>query len=377
MDVLDQLGALRDGTLGRRAFHRGLFAAGISMVSMPLLPRRAVAAPEDHATYFTWGGFDVPELFVPYVEKHGELPNFSIYGSAEDALTKLRSGFVADVAHPCSSDIPNWVSTGLFQPIDTQRLSNWPDVFPELYDMSYNQANGQPDGKIWMVPFEWGQSSIIYRTDLFELEGEESWDMMWDKRYAGRLGSLAAAGDAWWVGAIKAGVPFEEIGTDEAFDKISAVLREQRPLIRVYTDDTTSTDNAMASGELVAVLGWNSSALSLQTQGIPVKFAQPKEGALTWVCGPMLHKDAPKLDSAYDILDSLISVPSGEFILGDYGYGAVNRKSFDKFDDAKLSGMGLSREPGKILAAGHFGIPQSLEWQAKTVNAFEEIKSGF
>ena len=377
MDVHDQLGAVREGKLSRRAFNRGLFAAGISMGSMPLLPKRALAAPEDQATYFTWGGFDVPELFVPYVEKHGELPNFSIYGSTEDALTKLRSGFVADVAHPCSSDIPNWVQTGLFQPIDPQRLSNWPDVFPELYDMDYNQANGQPDGKIWMVPFEWGQSSIIYRTDLFELQGEESWDMMWDKRYSGRLGSLAGASDAWWVGAIKAGVPFEEIGTDAAFDKIAAVLREQRPLIRVYTDDTTSTDNAMASGELVAVLGWNSSALSLQTQGVPVKFAQPKEGALTWVCGPMLHKDAPKLDRAYDIIDSLISVPSGEFILKDYGYGAVNKKSFEKFDDAKLAGMGLSREPNKILKAGHFGIPQSLEWQAKTVSEFEAIKSGF
>jgi spermidine/putrescine transport system substrate-binding protein len=373
MDVLDQLGAVRAGKLSRRAFNRSLLAAGVAMTAMPLMPRRVLAAPSDHATYFTWGGFDIPELFVPYVEKHGELPNFSIYGSTEDALTKLRSGFVAEVAHPCSSDIPNWVSTGLFQPIDTSRLSNWPDVFPELYDMAYNQK----DGKVWMAPFEWGQSSIIYRTDLFDLQGEESWDMMWDKRYSGRLGSLATASDAWWVGAIKAGVPFEEIGTDAAFDKIAAVLREQRPLIRVYTDDTTSTDNAMAAGELVAVLGWNSSALALQTQGIPVKFAQPKEGALTWVCGPMLHAQAPNLDSAYDIIDSLLSVPSGEFLINDYGYGAVNRKAFEKFDDAKLASMGLSRDPNKILKAGHFGIPQSLEWQARTVNEFEEIKSGF
>jgi spermidine/putrescine transport system substrate-binding protein len=373
MDVLDQLGAVREGKLGRRAFNRSLFAVGVSMASMPLMPRRALAAPQDHATYFTWGGFDVPELFVPYVEKYGELPNFSIYGSAEDALTKLRSGFVADIAHPCSSDIPNWVSTGLFQPIDTSRLSNWPDVFPKLYNMPYNQI----DGKIWMVPFEWGQTSVVYRTDLFELQGEESLDMLWDKRYAGRLGSLASIGDVWWVAAIKAGVPLSDIGTDAAFDKIAAVLREQRPLILLYSDDTTALDNAMASGELVACLGWNSSAVSLQTQGVPVKFAQPKEGALTWVCGPMLHKDAPKLDSAYDILDSLISVPSGEFLISDYGYGAVNRKSFAKFDDASLASKGLARDPTAILAAGHFGEPQSLEWQAKVGEEFEAIKAGF
>ena len=61
MDILDQLGALREGKLSRRAFNRSLFAAGIATVMMPLQPRRALAAPEDHATWFTWGGFDVPD----------------------------------------------------------------------------------------------------------------------------------------------------------------------------------------------------------------------------------------------------------------------------------------------------------------------------
>jgi spermidine/putrescine transport system substrate-binding protein len=45
--------------------------------------------------------------------------------------------------------------------------------------------------------------------------------MLWDPRYGGRLGSLASGGDAWWCGAIKAGVDFKDIATDEAFDRIS------------------------------------------------------------------------------------------------------------------------------------------------------------
>jgi spermidine/putrescine transport system substrate-binding protein len=286
----------------------------------------------------------------------------------------MRSGFVVDVVHPCNAEIPNWVASGLFQPIDTSRLSNWPDIIPDIYSMDYNQK----DGKIWMAPFEWGQTSIIYRTDLFELEGEESWDMMWDKRYKGRLGSLAGAGDAWWVGAIRAGIDFKDIGTDASFNKVAAMMREQRPLIRLYTDDTTSSDNAIASGELVATLGWNSSAVAINKRGgVPVKFARPKEGALTWVCGMMLHAQAPKLDSAYDIIDSLISVPSGEYVIGVDGYGHSNKKAFDKFDDAALAAMGLARDPQVILSAGHFMIPQTLEWTAKVAKEFEQIKAGF
>ncbi|MGL4321310.1 MAG: extracellular solute-binding protein [Paracoccaceae bacterium] len=373
MDIHDQLHALREGKLSRRAFNRSLASIGIFSVMMPVLPRRALATPEDHATYFTWGGFDIPDYFDEYISKRGELPNFATFGSAEEALNKLQSGFVADIAHPCLSDVPRWSSTGLFQPVDTSRLSNWGDMIPELWDVDYNLSNGMP----WMIPFEWGQTSIAYRTDLFELEGEESWNMLWDQRYAGRLGSLGGGGDAWWIGAIKAGIPFEQIHTEEAFTAIAAVLREQRPLIRVYTDDTTSLDTALAAGELVASMAWNSSVVSLQGQGVPVKFAKPKEGALTWVCGMMLHAQAPKLDSAYDVLDSLISESSAIFNMRDYGYGGVNRKAFASFTDDELSALGLSRNPVEILQAGHLGIPQTAEWDQRMTATWEQIKLGF
>jgi spermidine/putrescine transport system substrate-binding protein len=374
MDIQDQLAALQDGKLSRRAFNRALAAMGIVTVMVPLLPRRVRAAPEDHATWFTWGGFDVPDYFDQYVERRGELPNFATYGSAEEALNKLQSGFVADIAMPCLSDVPRWSDTGLFQPIDPARLSNWPDVMPELWDVPYNRK----DDKVWMMPWEWGQTSVAYRTDLYDLEGaEESWDMLWNPKYAGRLGMLAGGGDAWWCAAIKAGVPFDQIHTDEAFEKIAAVLREQRPLVRMYTDDTTSSDTALAAGEIVAIMAWNSSVVSLTGQGVPVKFAKPKEGALTWVCGQMLHRDAPKIDSAYDILDSLISVSASVAQIRGSGYGAANRKAFDAFTDEELANLGLSRNPAEILQAGHFGIPQTAEWDQRMTSTWEQIKLGF
>ncbi len=374
MDVVDQIHALRTGKLSRRAFNRSLMAVGIVPVMMPLLPRRALAAPEDHATWFTWGGFDVPEYFDQYVAKRGELPNFATYGSAEEALNKLQSGFVADIAMPCLSDVPRWSDTGLFQPIDTTRLSNWADVMPDLWDVPYNRK----DDKIWLMPWEWGQTSVAYRTDLYDLEGaEESWNMLWNPKYSGRLGMLAGGGDAWWCAAIKAGVPYDQIHTDAAFEKIAAVLREQRPLIRMYTDDTTSSDTALAAGEIVAVMAWNSSVVTLSAQGVPVKFAKPKEGALTWVCGQMLHKDAPNIDSAYDILDSLISQAASTALIRGSGYGGPNRKSYDEFTDAELANLGLSRNPMDILQAGHFGIPQTAEWDQRMTATWEQIKLGF
>ncbi len=374
MDVLDQLGSMREGKMSRRAFTRSLMAAGVATVAMPVTGRRALAAAEDQATYFTWGGYDIPELFGAYQEKHGELPNFSIFGGSEEALTKMRGGFVVDVSHPCNQALPRWVASGLFQPVDVSRLSNWADVMPELVDLPGNDAEG---GNVWMAPFDWGQTSITYRTDLFELEGEETWDMLWDERYSGRLGSLASGADAWWCGAIKAGIDFDNIDSPEAFEAIAAVMRAQRPLIRTYTDDTTTLEQALSSGEMVAAMTWNSSAALLKSEGIPVKFAKPKEGALTWVCGAVIHKDAPNVDRAYDVIDSLLSVETGKFMINDYGYGHANSKSFDAFDEATLQGLGLSKNPLDILQAGHFQQPQTQEWETKMNAMFEEIKAGF
>ena len=375
MDVVDQLGAVREGKLSRRAFTRSLLASGIAMATLPTGARRAMAAPEDQGTYFTWGGYDIPDLFQPYIAKNGEEPNYAVFGGSEEALTKMRGGFVVDVSHPCNQAMPRWVKTGLFQPIDPSRLSNWGDVIPELIDLEGNKADGTG---IWMAPFDWGQTSITYRTDLVDLEGkEESWDILWDPKYAGKLGSLGSGADAWWVGAIKAGVDFANIDSPEAFEKIAAAMREQRPLIRTYTDDNTTLEQALSSGELVASMTWNSSAVQLQAEDVPVKFAKPKEGALTWVCGLMIHKDAPKLDKAYDIIDSLLSVETGKFMINDYGYGHSNIKAFDAFDAAKLESLGLSKNPVEILQEGHFQVPQTQEWETKMNETFEQIKAGF
>ena len=374
MDIKDKIDAFRSGDLTRRDFNKALSAVGIGLVAAPMASGTARAAAADQATYFTWGGYDVPEMFGPYIAKHGEPPNFATFGGSEEGLTKMRAGFVVDVAHPCNQAIPRWVATGLFQTVDTSKLSNWPDVMPELVNLEGNVVDGKP----YMVPFDWGRTSITYRTDLVDLEGrEESWDILWDERYKGRLGMLASAGDSWWCGAIFAGVDFNELATEENFKKVAELMRQQRPLIRTYTDDTTTLEQALASGELVAAMTWDSSAVVLKGQGVPVTFANPKEGALTWVCGAVIHKDAPHIDKAHDVIDSMLSIESGKWLIGENGYGHSNIKSFDQFTDEELAELGLSRNPADILAAGKFQVPQTQEFETAMNEEFEKIKAGF
>jgi spermidine/putrescine transport system substrate-binding protein len=358
------------GKLSRRQFSQLLTATGVSLIVTPMFSRPSAAAGEE-AFYFTWGGYDIPELFGEYHEKHGAYPDMAAYGSSNEGLTKVQAGFVVDVMHPCNTNVDVWRESGVLQPLDTSRLAHWDDMIPTLKKI------GMADGQNYFASCEWGQTSITYRTDLVDFpNGEESWSVLWDKRYKGRIGMIGNEGDSWWCAAIYAGVPFEEIESDENIEKVAALLREQQPLVRMYTDDSTTLNQALASGELWAALTWNDSAVALKAEGVPVAFAKPKEGALTWVCGAVIMANAPHLDKAYDVVDSLLSPESGRYFIDVFGYGHSNLKAFDLVGDERLAELGLTRNPDDLLSAGKYQIPVSSEFMKTIANEFAEIKGG-
>jgi spermidine/putrescine transport system substrate-binding protein len=358
--------------LSRRQFNQLLAVTGISLFAAPMFVRSAAAAGDDELLYFTWGGYDVPELFGQYREKHGKDPRTAVFESSNEGLAKVLAGYVVDVIHPCNVNVPVWIEDGAIQPLDTSKLSHWKDMIPSL------KTIGTANGKHYFAAMDWGQTSITYRKDIVDFpDGEESWGILWDERYKGKIAMLGNEGDAWWCAAIYAGIPFEQIHTDESIEKVAELMRKQRPLVRLYTDDMTSVEQALASGELVAAMTWNASPTRLKAKGVPVEFAVPKNGALTWVCGASIYKDAPRVDKAHDLIDSLLSPESGRFLINDYGYGHSNKKSFDLVSEERLAELGLSRDPEKVLGAGKYQIPVPAEFSSKIAILFSEIKSGF
>ena len=72
-DLIDMLAT---GKMSRRKFQSVLASLGVATVTMPMLPRSARAAAEDHPNVFTWEGWDSQSHHEEYFKKHGEYPNF-------------------------------------------------------------------------------------------------------------------------------------------------------------------------------------------------------------------------------------------------------------------------------------------------------------
>jgi spermidine/putrescine transport system substrate-binding protein len=197
--------------------------------------------------------------------------------------------------------------------------------------------------------------------------------VLWDKNLAGKIATIDAVHDTPVVAALLAGVdPFNMSADDIA--KVRGVLQEQRPLVKMYTSDLTSVEQALASGELVAAMTWNASATSLKKQGVPVEFMNPKEGMLTWVCGTVLLKDAKNVDLAYDFINAKLSAASGKALVENYGYGAANSESMQAVGAEKLKELALPTDPAEMLKTTVFTLPMKNNDEVSKM--FEEVKAG-
>ena len=164
--------------------------------------------------------------------------------------------------------------------------------------------------------------------------------------------------------------------TDAEVEVTGDLLRKQLPLLRYYWTSPTDIENAMASGELVATSSWNDSYTALKGEGFDVRYMNPKEGAMTWVCGFCLMSaaDPEKLEKSYDVIDAFLSPESGVVTIMDEGYGHANAKAFDLVSDEDLAERGLSKNPDELLNSGIFQEPIGNEPVLQAL--FEEIKAG-
>jgi spermidine/putrescine transport system substrate-binding protein len=329
----------------------------------------APALAADKLTYFTWSGYELPDFNKSFIAAHPDGVEATMFTDDDDAFAKVKAGFRSDIAHPCYDKIARWNKEGLLQPIDTKRLKNWDKVFPVFKNLPDIQAG---DGKVWMVPWDWGNTSITYRTDLIK-NPEMSWNLLWDKQYSGRMSTIDAVHDTPVVAAIVAGVnPFDLSEADLA--KVGAKLREQRPLMRSYSTDVTSVQQALASGEVIAAMTWNDSAVALKKQGVSVEFMKPKEGMLTWTCGFVLMKDAKNVDLAYEFMNSRMEPASSKELITQYGYGTANSEAFTLVPKEELDRLQLPADPEIALKTTIFLHP--LKQNDELTKLFEKVKAG-
>src|SRR6185369_16860836 len=201
--------------------------------------------------------------------------------------------------------------------IDTSKLKNW-DKVPDAF-----KTIGQINGKQYFVPWDWGFTSILYRTDRITTP-VTSWNILFDEKYRGHLSMWDDGPSAVTVSSYVHGWDETQITADQ-LAQIKQEWTAQAPLNKAYWVAETDLDQLMGSGEVWAAYAWQGAYATLLGQGKPVAYANPSEGRNSWVGVYGIRKDSPNYDLALRFLDEKLGLLTGQNLVANYFYGSSNQ----------------------------------------------------
>ena len=351
-----------------------LLHLGFAAASATALLAGAASAQDAELTVFDWAGYEDPEFYKAYTEKHGAAPTFAFFGDEEEAFQKLRSGFKADAAHPCSQSVPKWMEAGLLEPLDPSRIDRWDDLNKEFREIEAYKK----DGQYYFVPMDWGNTGLTYNTELLSEDQVQSLQIFADPSMAGKVSIGDSVDDAYALGFLATGVKDWTKATDEDFQKASAFLREVHKNVLSYWDSASSLAQLMQSGQVQVAWAWNETSATLGAEGLPIAMKRDTtEGASSWVCGYVKLKDGEGSDDKfYDFINAWLEPATADYIVSAWGYGHSNAAQMAQMDQEML--MSVSLESNDALRENTlWQAPPSPELREKMIAEFENIKAGF
>lgn len=308
-------------------------------------------------TFFGYEDSMRDEIMRPFEEQHPDLRvQKAPYSSGDEAITKLRGGFQADVVEICVEDTRRMIDLGLIQPIDPARIPEWDELFPAL-----KQADGvYVDGEYWLVPEQGGTSGIVYDPEAVP-DGISSFrQLLTDPRLEGRVALEDTASTTIAVAALALGYEDPWSLTDTDLERVKSFLIDHKSTVRTLYKGDSDFLNLFRSGEIVAGYGYPDYELALEKEGIPADFVFAEEGQLTWICGYGLSANAQNLDAAYAILNWETEPEIQAFFAEEYNYLVSNRRTLDLLDEKLIRRIGLDH-PEQLAQAIPLKIPENYD----------------
>jgi spermidine/putrescine transport system substrate-binding protein len=352
----------------RPVFHRLLIV--LALLATIGLTAHVSAQDGTHGSLavLDWAGYDDPAFWADFQAAYPDVDvTFEIGASDADIYAKMAAGDQADVFHPYTGWLQFYVDEGLVEEIDTSKLANWEKV-PDAF-----KALGQIDGKQYFVPFDWGYTSILYRTDKVP-EGVDSWASLLDPKYAGHISMWDDGPGAVAVSSYIHGWDETQI-TDDQLETIKQEWTDQPDINLFYWTGEPELVEAMASGDVWLGYAWQGAYATLLGQGVPVAYADPKEGRNSWVGLYGIRKGTENLDLALKFLDAKLGQLTGENLVNLFYYGHANQDVMSGITDETLK-EGFSIDNPDILAKTNFTPNLTAEQRDAWTEMWVDIKAG-
>jgi putative spermidine/putrescine transport system substrate-binding protein len=184
--------------------------------------------------------------------------------------------------------------------VNVDLIPTWKNFIPIFKSPAHNTV----DGKHYGVSVQWGPNVLLYNTKKIK-PAPTDWNALYDPKYKGQItipnNPIQIADAAFYLMHTQKSLgikdPYEL--NKKQFDATIALLKRQRPLVKLYWNYDTDGRAALANQDVSLAAIWPVDTLALQSKGVPVKEVIPSEGATGWADTWMLAKKAPHPNCAY------------------------------------------------------------------------------
>jgi putative spermidine/putrescine transport system substrate-binding protein len=309
---------------------------GFTAPDLPM--KEEVGEFEGELSVLAWPGYaedgsNDPKVdwVTPFEEETGCEVSVKYFATSDEAVNLMKTK-AFDVVSASGDASLRMIAAGDVEPVNTDLIPNYADLYDYLKDRDWNSVDGQMYG----VPHGYGANLLMWRTDVVE-EAPTSWGVVFEEGspYAGKVTAydspIYIADAALYLMKTQPDLGIENPYSLDEEQLAAAVdlLKTQRQIVGEYWSDYLKEIQAFTTGDTVLGTTWQVIANVLQGEKVPVEVTLPEEGATGWSDTWMVGSTSQHKNCAYAWLDHIISPEANAAVAEYFGEAPANPKACD------------------------------------------------
>jgi len=294
-----------------------------AIVMLLVLTLSGCSGKKEALYVYNWGDYIDESVIAEFEKETGIKVVYDTFATNEDMYVKIKSGGSQyDLIFPSDYMITRMRDEGMLEKINLANIPNFKYIDDRFKGKDYDPKNE------YSVPYMWGTIGILYNTTMVD-EPVDSWDILWDPKYAKQIIMLDSQREAIGVALIRLGYSINSTDVNQ-LNEAAELLKEQKPLVLAYALDETK--DKMVAGEAALALVWSGEALYAMDENPDLDYAIPQEGTNLWFDGMCIPKGAKNKEGAEKFIDFLCRTDIA-FRNADYtGYATPHTEARELLD---------------------------------------------
>ena len=294
----------------------------------------------------SWGEYIDEDLIYKFEDETGIKVNYQTAESNEALYSLLKTGAGDyDVIVPSDYMIARLIDEGMLAELNYDNIPNYAKIGDQYKSLSFD-----PDNK-YTVPYTWGTLGIIYNTTM--VDGDiDSWDAMFDEKYAGNVLMIRNSRDALAAALLDLGYDINT--TDESQIREAYQLLADAKSKGVYQSFVMDEVFGKMEGSNAAIaMYYAGDYLTMLDNNPDLKFVVPKEGSNWFVDAMCVLKTAQHKEEAEAWINFIASTESNLANMDYIGYASPNLEALEGYPAyyEETYGEPLDEERYEIMAA--------------------------